>query len=173
MHGLRPGAPLRVVSARRSGGGADADEVVVLEANLDDATGELIGHAMACLREAGALDVYSTAIGMKSNRPGTQLGVIGRVEDAAKLERILFRETTTFGVRRQRCERRILAREMRTVETCFGKIRIKTGSLDGETLTYSAEFGDCEAAARQYNVPVKDVMSAALSGFASGPSKEA
>lgn len=146
-------------------GDRESDEVYLLEANVDDATAELIGHVTEKLLGAGALDVYCTAIMMKKNRPGTLLSVICQSDDAAKLERLIFLESTTFGIRRQLCHRSILTRAQQTVETVFGPIGIKTGRLDGRTATCSVEFEDCREAAERHGVPVKDVMSAAMAAY--------
>lgn len=145
----------------QSGGRASADEVVVLEVNFDDATGELLGHLTETLMQRGALDVYCTAIMMKKNRPGTLVSVICAPGEVAGLERILFTESTTLGIRRTTCQRSILPRTQQTVETCFGPIRVKVGSLDGQAITCSPEFEDCRAAAERHNVPLKQVMNAA------------
>lgn len=139
----------------------DGDEVMVLEANLDDASGELIGHLTETLIQAGALDVYCIGIMMKKNRPGTLVGVICRPGDAARLERVLFVESTTLGVRRTLCQRSILPREHKTVDTPYGEIRIKIASLDGEAITGSPEFEDCRQAAGKHSVPLKQVINAA------------
>ena len=85
-------------------------------------SGELIGHAIARLWEAGALDVYTTAIQMKKNRPGVTLSVLCGADQVPAIEAILFRETTTLGVRRWQVERRKLRRETRQVETPWGKV---------------------------------------------------
>ena len=82
-----------------------SDEVCLLESNLDDASGELIGYACALLLEAGALDVYTTSIQMKKQRPGVMLSVLCQPTDVVKLRDILFRETSTLGIRHQRVAR--------------------------------------------------------------------
>ncbi len=146
-------------------GKVEHDEVWVLEANIDDASGELIGHVTEKLQEAGALDVFCTAISMKKNRPGTQISVICRLTDATKLENILFQESTTFGVRRHICHRSILAREHQTVATPFGSIRVKVGYFDGRAMSWSVEFEDCRQAAEQYQVTAKEVIAAATAGY--------
>ena len=148
-----------------SGQQANADEVCVLEANIDDATAELIGYVSEKLLEAGALDVYCTAIVMKKNRPGTLITVLCRPADAARMEQIMFRESTTFGIRRHSCRRSILPRDYCTVDSPYGKIRIKQGYFDGSVITGSVEFDDCQKAAEKHNVPVKQVISAAMAAY--------
>ena len=96
------------------------DEVTVIETNLDDTTGELIGHAVETLMAAGALDVTCTAVQMKHNRPGTRITVICNAPDVTRLEGILFTETTTIGLRKWTCQRTVLKRDMVTVQTPYG-----------------------------------------------------
>ena len=139
----------------------EQDEVVVLEANLDDATGEQVGAAYDALFAAGALDVFTTPIAMKKNRPGVMLSVIVGWKDAAACETVLFDHTTTFGVRRHVCGRTKLSRESVAVETEFGTVRVKIGHRAGRVVRISPEFDDCLAAARQRDVPVREVMFAA------------
>jgi len=145
--------------------GIIADEVVVLEANLDDATAELIGHVTEQLLHAGALDVFCTSIAMKKNRPGTRISVLTQSADVVKLETILLTESTTFGVRRHTCLRSTLPREIRTVDTEYGSIRIKVGFLDGKPVTVSPEYDDCARAAQKHQVPLKRVFTAALTAY--------
>jgi len=148
---------------------ATADEVVVLEANLDDATGELIGHLGERLMQAGALDVYCVPIMMKKNRPATLISAICTPADVADLERTLFIESTTLGIRRTTCQRSVLPREHQTVETAYGPIRMKIASLDGKPITCSPEFEDCRNAAAQHDVSLKQVIDAAKAACDLGP----
>jgi len=142
-----------------------SDEVCVLEANIDDATAELIGHVSEKLLAQGALDVYCTAVTMKKNRLGTKITVLCPPTETAKMEQIMFRESTTFGIRRGICQRTILPRKHQTVETPYGKIRMKVGYFDGQVTTCSVEFSDCQRAAEEYQVPVKKVVWAALAAY--------
>ncbi len=159
-----PGLPnilrLFVGEAASLAGPADAeehDEIVVLEANLDDATGEEVGHAFAALFAAGAVDVFTTPIGMKKNRPGMLLTVLTPPDRAAACEEAIFAETTTFGIRRHRSARRKLARSLETVATRFGEIRVKVGR--GARAEIAApEYEDCAAAAARHGVPLREVM---------------
>jgi len=145
--------------------GIIADEVVELEANLDDATAELIGHVTELLLHAGALDVFCSSIAMKKNRPGTRISVLTRPADVARLETILLTESTTFGVRRHTCLRSTLLREIRSVNTEYGPIRVKVGYLDGKPVTVSPEYDDCAQAAQNHQVPLKRVFNAAQSAY--------
>jgi uncharacterized protein (DUF111 family) len=133
---------------------------MVIEANLDDATPELLGYAMERLFEAGALDVFFTPIQMKKNRPGTLLGVIGRPDRASALAEVILRETTTLGVRLRRSERLIAGRRQEAVLTPFGPVRVKVKLL-GERAIAAPEYEDCARVAREQGVPLADVYRAA------------
>jgi uncharacterized protein (TIGR00299 family) protein len=139
----------------------DGDEVVELACNLDDATGETLGYAMERLLEAGALDVWFTSIQMKKNRPGTQLSVLARPQDVDALAAILLRETPTLGVRRQTFLRNKAHREVRTVETPWGPVRVKIKVLRGQLVSASPEYEDCARVAAEARVPLAEVMVAA------------
>ena len=103
-----------IVGETGDAGGTDADQVCVLETNLDDISGEVVAYCVSRLWDAGALDVYTTAIGMKKGRPAVKLSVSCRPEEAAAMEDILFREANTLGVRRWTAWRRVLRRGSRT-----------------------------------------------------------
>jgi len=141
------------------------DEVVVLEANLDDATGEQIGHAFNALFAAGALDVYTTPITMKKNRPGVLLAAIVPFECVEACEDVLFDETTTFGVRHAVWARRKLERRSERVPTAYGPIRMKVGERDGRVVIAAPEYADCAAAAAQHGVALRVVMAAAQAAW--------
>ena len=142
-----------------------SDQVWVLETNLDDASGELIGYCTTRLWEAGALDVYTTAIQMKKNRPGVTLSVLCEPAKIEKLEKILFRETTTLGVRRWPVSRHKLERKPHSVETAWGTVAGKLGWIAGQPPSFSPEFDACSRVAQQHNVPLKDVYEAAQRAF--------
>jgi uncharacterized protein (TIGR00299 family) protein len=144
---------------------ADTDTVCLLETNIDDVSGEIVGYVMARLLEEGALDVFSTPICMKQNRPAVKLSVICETKDVTKLERLLFEEAVTFGIRRQILQRSKLVREFVTVGTKFGEIRIKVGKLNGEVVNAKPEFSDCRLAAGKYDVAVKAVLAAAMAAY--------
>jgi pyridinium-3,5-bisthiocarboxylic acid mononucleotide nickel chelatase len=149
----------------RAASQAEGDSVWALEINLDDTTAEVIGHTIEQLLAAGALDAWAMPIQMKKSRPAWMLCAI--VEDGLlqRAEDILFRETTTFGIRRHRVERTKLARELRTVETPFGPIRVKVGTRDGRLVTASPEYEDCRRIALEKNIPLREVMDAARQSF--------
>lgn len=140
----------------------EEDEVLVLEANLDDVSGQIIGHVYDALFEIGALDVYTVPVHMKKNRPGTQLTVIAPLHLRDEVETILFTETTTFGIRSYRCSRRKLARAFETVDTPAGSIRIKVGRRSGRVVTAAPEYEDCREAAAATGKPLKQIMDEAM-----------
>ncbi len=141
------------------------DEVAVLEAALDDAHPQVVAQAAQMLLAAGALDAMLTAVQMKKGRPGTLLTVLARPEDAARMEALIFRETTTLGLRVRREERRTLERRHERVETAFGPMRIKLGLLQGRVVNAAPEFEDCRAAAATHHAPLKVVMQAAIAAW--------
>lgn len=141
------------------------DQVCVLETNLDDLSGELIGYCISRLWEAGALDVYTTAIQMKKNRPGVKLSVLSRPEDVDSLESILLSETTTLGVRRWMAGRHVLARQAHRVETPWGPIEGKVAWLTGDAARFVPEYESCRAIAAERGVPLRDVYEAAQQAF--------
>ena len=142
-----------------------ADQVLVLETNLDDISGEIIGHTTAKLFEAGALDVYTTSIHMKKNRPGVLLTVLCGGELAPKIEKIVFRETGTLGIRRWPVSRHKLERRAHAVTTPHGQIEGKVAVLSDGSLSFSPEFESCRRLAEQISLPLRDVYEAAMRAF--------
>jgi uncharacterized protein (TIGR00299 family) protein len=140
----------------------ESDQVVLLACNLDDVTGEVLGHTMERLQAAGALDVWFTAIQMKKNRPATQVSVLCKAEEAEAVTKLLLRETPTLGVRHQTVSRQKAVRELQSVETPWGSVRIKVKYLAGEAVAASAEYDDCAHLADAHGVPVREVMEAAV-----------
>ncbi len=144
----------------------------MLEANLDDLNPQLFGYVLDRLLEEGALDVFGVPVQMKKNRPGTLLTVLCQPEDAAKLEQIIFAETTTLGVRRREEKRQVLARKWQTVSTQWGDVRIKIASLNGTVTNYAPEYEDCRQIAAERRVPLKSVMQEAVQSYAKGLNHE-
>jgi len=142
--------------------GTGAETLVLLETNVDDNSAEINGYVMEKLFAAGALDVFFTPIQMKKNRPATLISVLCRPADVEPLETILFRETSTLGVRRQLVERRCLERVSETVETPYGPVRMKTARLPDGTTKCAPEYDDCKQAAEVHGVPLRVVYEAAL-----------
>jgi uncharacterized protein (TIGR00299 family) protein len=138
------------------------EEIVVIEANLDDLNPQVIGYVSEKLLSAGALDVFSTAAQMKKGRPGTLLTVLASPGDETSLRDILFVETSTLGIRSRREQRYVLARRYETVRTPWGEVRIKIGSLKGTDSNAAPEYEDCRRIATQQKVSLKQVMQEAL-----------
>ncbi|MFW6147122.1 MAG: nickel pincer cofactor biosynthesis protein LarC [Thermodesulfobacteriota bacterium] len=139
------------------------DTVVLLESNLDDMSPELLGYLMDLLFEAGALDVSFCPIHMKKNRPGVRIQVIGRPEDKNKLLGIVFRESTSLGVRISYSQREVVERSEVTVSSPWGKMKL-TQIIDrdrGSVLL--PEYEECRRIARDYNLPLRDVYAWAAS----------
>lgn len=132
------------------------DQILKLEADIDDSCGEVLGYVMECLFEAGAKDVHYFPVYMKKNRPAYQLNVLCDKEDGEKLERIIFKETTTIGIRRISMERIILERRAETIETQFGTAQIKVCQFEGEEFAYP-EYESVRAISRQQGVPYRDI----------------
>jgi len=142
----------------------ESDQIWMLETNLDDVSGEVIGYTTQQLLDAGALDVYTTAIQMKKNRPAVMLSVICQAEHTERLEGILFRETTTLGIRRWPVGRHKLQRRAVAVETPWGKIDGKLARV-GDQHRFSPEYEACRQVAAAHGVPLKDVYEAAQNAY--------
>jgi len=141
------------------------ETISVLEANLDDLNPQVFGYLLDRLLEAGALDVFTTPVQMKKNRPGILLSVLAKPEKADELTQIIFAESTTLGVRRREEQRQILARKWHTVSTRFGEVRIKLASLNGTVTSYAPEYEDCRRIATEHRVPLKIIMQEAVQEF--------
>ncbi len=144
---------------------AGEEEVCLVETNLDDTSGELIGYAGSRLWQAGALDVFTTAIQMKKNRPGVTLSVLCRTSDVPAIEAVLFHETTTLGIRRWPVARQILARKPLRVATPWGEVEGKVGLPPDGPPRFSPEFESCRHVAIEHGVPLRDVYDAAHKAF--------
>jgi uncharacterized protein (TIGR00299 family) protein len=142
------------------------DEVVaVIEANLDDMNPQIYGYFVEKALEAVALDVFATPVQMKKNRPGQLLTVLCRPEARQRLEELIFRETTTIGVRSYEAHRRTLARESVPVQTVLGVVRMKVSRLNGHVLNAAPEYEDCQRIAAERGVPLKQVFAEAAFEF--------
>ena len=137
---------------------ATLEQIWVVVTNLDDASGELIGYCTTRLWEAGALDVYTTAIQMKKNRPGVVLSVLCNASDIERIEAVLFRETTTLGVRRWPASRRKLDRRRHEVITPWGPIDGVLAKMPGHPPSFSPEYETCRRVAEERNVPLRIVI---------------
>jgi len=138
------------------------EEVEELSCNLDDCTGEVIGYLTERLLEAGALDVWTEAIQMKKQRPGVKLCALARPADREAMLGLIFRESTTLGVRIAPLRRRALARSEEEVTTPYGPIRVKIArGEDGAVLSAKPEFEDCRKIAERCGIPLKEAVRAA------------
>ena len=147
--------------------GHSGDSCLVLECNLDDTTPELIGLLSEKLLESGVLDVYTTPVFMKKQRPGTLLTVLAHPGLRESVLDLIFRESTSLGVREYTAQRTILERRTVTVETPYGPVGIKQGWWRGELVNAAPEIGDCKQISDKQQVPVKEVSAAALDAFRS------
>lgn len=173
-----PGAPGRMQYAptpgRRSQDalphveGVDTEQLLVLEANIDDMPAELFGYAMERLLAMGALDAWCAPLTMKKARPGALLGALCRPADRAALVSVFLRETSTFGLRERTVTRYAAAREVRAVDTPYGPVRVKLKLLDGSVIGASPEYEDCRRIAVEQGVPLLQVYAAALTAASSG-----
>jgi pyridinium-3,5-bisthiocarboxylic acid mononucleotide nickel chelatase len=143
------------------------ERVIVVECEIDDMNPQLFGVAMDRLYAAGALEVFYVPVQMKKNRPGTLLTVIVAPERRPAIADVIFRETTTIGVRYTEVERECLAREIVTVDTPLGAVRFKISSRHGHAVTATPEFEDCARLAAANNLPVKDVQALATAAYRS------
>ncbi len=148
---------------------AKRDHSLVMETSIDDMNPELFPVVEEKLMKAGALDVYKTPIQMKKNRPGVKITVIGNIADEKQLSEILFRETSTLGVRIHETRRRKLKRETLSVKTDAGDVDVKVGYLDGEPVNYSPEFESCRQLAEISDLTTKEIYREALANVENKP----
>ena len=141
------------------------ETVAVLECAVDDLSPQVVAHATQLALEHGALDAMSAPVVMKKGRIGTLLTILCRPADAARFEELLFRETSTLGIRSRTEQRRILDRTHTIISTPYGDIRIKTAALDGSLTHAQPEYEDCHARAREHRVPLKQVIEAATNAW--------
>ena len=135
----------------------EQDEIMVLETNLDDCTGEMLGAAMEILMENGALDAFYTPIFMKKNRPAWCMTVLARPEDTEKMERLIFLHTTTIGIRRHLDQRRILKREKAVVPTAYGELQVKRVALEDGYRDYP-EYESAKKLAVETGKPLWEIL---------------
>lgn len=139
--------------------------ITVIETNLDDMNPQIYGYLVEQAFAAGALDVYSTAVQMKKNRPGQLLTLLCEPAVTDALVSLLFRETTTLGVRTYEAQRKVLQREIVQVETAHGSVRMKLARLNGSVLNAAPEYEDCRRIASERGVPLKQVLAEAAMAF--------
>jgi pyridinium-3,5-bisthiocarboxylic acid mononucleotide nickel chelatase len=135
--------------------------VVVLECEIDDMNPQIFGVLMEKLYAAGALEVFYSAVQMKKNRPGTLMTIVATPEQREAMTDIVFRESTTIGIRHQELSRECLDREMATVTTSLGAVRFKVARRDGRILNAQPEFEDLAKLSAERGIPIKDVQALA------------
>lgn len=133
------------------------DEILELNCNIDDMTGEAMGFTLEQLMEHGALDAFTVPIGMKKSRPGVMLTVLCKEANKEEMVRLIFRHTTTLGIREKRCQRHILDRKMETVDTPYGKVHRKVSTGYGVQRT-KYEYNDIARIAREQNISLFEVL---------------
>ena len=156
---------LRVVIGERTAGApgeGSSSDVLKIECEIDDMSPQIFGPVSEALFRAGALDVYLTAIQMKKGRPGTLLTVLAPPSAREALSALLFRETTTLGIRVERIERETLDRTWEDVALEGGTVRIKIARRRGEIVNAAPEFDDCVRVATAMGKPIKVVQADAL-----------
>ncbi len=144
---------------------AISERVTVIEANIDDVSPEILGYVMERALAHGALDIFYMPTQMKKNRPGVLITLLCRMEDRERLIDLLFKETTTIGLRYHDVERRCLHRRVVNVSTPYGPVRVKVSSLGDQPITVAPEYEDCREAAQKFDVPLRAVMRAAMAAF--------
>jgi uncharacterized protein (TIGR00299 family) protein len=165
------GEEVRVGKSETKGAQSEAcatgfdEEIAVIEANLDDMNPQIYGYFLEKGLAAGALDVYTTPVQMKKNRPGTLLTVLCKPQDTNSLMTLIFAETTTFGARTYRAQRRVLPREWVSVATDFGDVRMKVSRVNGRILHVAPEFEDCKRLAAEKDVPLQRVIAEAMRSY--------
>ncbi|MEW6088733.1 MAG: nickel pincer cofactor biosynthesis protein LarC [bacterium] len=154
-----PGMPnlLRVIIGE-SIENEEEDIITVIETNIDDMNPQILGYLMEKLMKEGALDVFFTPVYGKKNRPGTLLTVLAETSKADKFVKIILQETTAFGVRMHETRRKKLKREIKEVQTKYGKIRVKHGYLNGKLIKSQPEYEDCKKIAEEKNIPLIKIL---------------
>ena len=144
---------------------AGTEHIIVVECEIDDMNPQIFGPVMDQLYGAGALEVYFASVQMKKNRPGTLLTILARPEDRQLLMDIVFRETTTIGVRYHEVTRERLDREIVAIQTTLGPVRFKIARLGGDIVNAAPEFDDCLRIAADRGLPLKDVQAIATKAY--------
>lgn len=152
--GMRPSKH----SGQPGGGQSEDESVTVIETNIDDMNPQIYDYLTDRLFKAGALDVFLTQVIMKKGRPGIKLTVLSADDKRDALSEIIFEETTTIGIRLYRAERKVLAREIQSRNTKYGKVNIKVAALDKSRKKFSVEYEDCKKLAKKFRIPLHEVM---------------
>jgi pyridinium-3,5-bisthiocarboxylic acid mononucleotide nickel chelatase len=141
------------------------EQVAVIDATIDDMSPQIYGHFQEKALAGGALDVYSTPIYMKKNRPAMKVTLVCAIEDVDRLAELMFCETTTIGIRYTVAQRKTLRREFRQVQTEFGAVTMKVSYLENRPVNFVPEFEDCRRLAMEKGVALKEVQSAAIHAY--------
>ncbi len=157
---------LRAFLGETSAKVTSGDRIAVVEATIDDATAEALGFFVERALAEGALDVYLTSVQMKKNRPGVEVTLLAERHDLERMVRLVFRETTTIGLRHREVARRVLDRERIVVETPVGPIRVKVARLAGEIVNAAPEYDDCREAALRTGLALREVQALAVAAYA-------
>jgi uncharacterized protein (TIGR00299 family) protein len=140
-------------------------ELLVLETNIDDCNPQLFDYVMQCLFKVGALDVWLTPIQMKKNRPAVTLSVLAPAGLQTEIERLIFTETTSIGIRSYAVQRTAAERREETVQTPWGAVRVKVSSINGQVCSVTPEYDDCRKLAEAGGAPLKEILQAARAGL--------
>ncbi len=151
-----------LASSEAAAGIANEENIAILEANLDDLNPQLIGYIVDQAFAEGALDVFTSPVQMKKNRPGTVLTILAPIVKEEQLRALLFRESSTLGVRVRHESRYALPRHHESVSTPWGPVRVKVAGVDGSASQYAPEYEDCRRIATEHHIPLKHVMQEAL-----------
>lgn len=135
----------------------EREEQFIIETNLDDMNPELYGYIEEKLFQSGALDVYKTLISMKKGRPAIKLSILTNLKNENKVLEVIFKETTSIGVRKYKVDKIMLNREIIKVNTQYGEVRVKNSYYDGELVKYKAEYEDCREIALQNDISILEV----------------
>lgn len=137
----------------------DRDDVILIETNIDDSTGEILGYTMEKLFESNAIDVWFSSIHMKKNRPGIKLSVLAKLVDLDLMSKIILMETSTLGLRYKPIDRIKANREIHEIQTNLGKATVKIKKINGKIINFSPEYESCRAIAREKNISLNNVIS--------------
>ena len=155
------GEAVEVEQARTAFDTGEDEIVTVIEANVDDMSPQVYGFFAERALAAGALDVTCAPIQMKKNRPGMMITLLAEPDRSEDLARLVFEQTTTIGVRIYQARRKVLTRQIVTVESTYGPVNVKVAWLDGKVMNVSPEYEDCRRIAEEKEVPLKQVLVAA------------
>lgn len=156
---------LRILVGEETNADRGEDFVTIIETNIDDMNPQIYEHVVEELFRAGALDVFMESIIMKKGRPAIKLTAISKDNNIEKLTDILFRETTTIGVRFYKAQRKTLDREIKKIKTKYGDVRVKTSFLKGAVINISPEYEDVKAISRKTKIPIKTIMEEVLKAY--------